>query len=107
MIGSPYDLRPICDNTLMVDDNLSMNILNPTSNYMVCPMWMVDDQFLIDLVRYFQVLIGSGLPIPHFVRSNPKGEEIHETKGLLYKELYVVSPRWCPHVSLTIKIIKT
>ena len=88
MIGPPYDLRPIPYNTLVVDDNLSMNILNPTSNYMVCPMWMVEkihDQFLIDLIRYFQVLIGSGLPIPHFVRSNPKGERFMKPKDYYTK----------------------
>jgi hypothetical protein len=37
MIGYPYDFRPTRDNTLMVDDNPSKNILNPTSNYIVCP----------------------------------------------------------------------
>ena len=37
MIGCPYDLRPSRANILLVDNNPSKNILNPTSNYILCP----------------------------------------------------------------------
>ena len=41
MVGCPYGVRPTCDNTLMVDDNASKNILNLTSKFMICPTWTV------------------------------------------------------------------
>ena len=41
MTGYPYDVCPTCDNTLMVDDIASKKILNPPSNFIVCPTWMV------------------------------------------------------------------
>ena len=67
MVGCSYDVRPTCDNTLMVDDNASKNILNPTSNFIVCPTWMVgkvQDRFLLNLIKYLQTLVRSGLPMP-------------------------------------------
>ena len=73
VIGCPYDLWPIRDNTLMVDNNPFKNILNLTSNYIVCSMWTVgkvQDLFLIDLGRYVHVFVGSGLPIPQFLLPN-------------------------------------
>lgn len=74
MIGYPYDLRPTRANILLVDDNPSKNILNPTFNCIMCPMRMigkVQEWILMDLVRYFQVIVGSRLQIiPQFVRNN-------------------------------------
>lgn len=60
MVGCSYDLKPTCENTLMVDDNASRNILNPTSNYIVCPTWMVkkiQNQLLLELNRYLQAFV--------------------------------------------------
>ena len=67
MVGYLYDVHPTCDNTLMVDDNASKNILNPTFNFIICPTWTVgkvQDRFLLDLIKYLQMLVGGGLPVP-------------------------------------------
>ena len=42
LINVPYDVRPTHENTLMVDDNASKIILNPTANFIVCPTWTVE-----------------------------------------------------------------
>lgn len=55
MVGFPYDKQHVWDNTLMVDNNLSKDILNITSNFIVCLTWMVgkvQDCFLLELVQY-------------------------------------------------------
>lgn len=55
MVGCPYNVRPTCDSTFMVDDIASKNILNLTSNFIVCLMWTfrkVQDHFLLDLLKY-------------------------------------------------------
>ena len=91
MVGCPYDLRPSRDNTLMVDDSPSKNILNPTSNFIVCPTWTVgkvQDRFLLDLIKYLQALVGSSLPVPNFVSNNPIGERYMEPRDYMYRELY-------------------
>jgi hypothetical protein len=70
MIRCSYNIWATRDNTPMMDDNASKNIMNPTSNYIVYPTWTVrkvEDQFVIDLERYCQGLVGSGLPIPQFI----------------------------------------
>lgn len=59
LIGVPYDVRPICENALMVDNIDFKNILNRTAKFIVYPTWMVEkvqDQFLLDLTKYLQVL---------------------------------------------------
>jgi hypothetical protein len=91
MVGVPYDLRPTRENTFMVDDSKAKNVLNPTSNFIVCPTWTVgkvQDRFLLDLVKYLQALWGSGFTVPEFVRNNPIGEAYMEPKEYLYRELY-------------------
>ena len=91
MVGCPYDVRPTCDNTLMVDDNASKNILNPTSNFIVCPTWAVEkvrDRFLFDLIKYPQTLVGSGLLVPLFLSCNLIGERYMDPRDYMYKELY-------------------
>ena len=94
MVNCPYDVRPTRDNTLMVDDNVSKNILNPTSNFIVCPTWTVgkvQDHFMLDLIKYLQTLVGSGLPVPLFVSYNPVSERYMDPKVYLYRELYAHS----------------
>jgi hypothetical protein len=91
MVGVPYTVRPARENTLMVDDSASKNILNPTSNFIVCPSWTagkIQDRFLLDLLKYLQTLWGSGLPVPDYVRNNPIGERYMEPRDYLYRELY-------------------
>ena len=91
MVGVPYNLRPTRENTFMVDDSPSKNILNPTSNFIVCPTWTIEkvqDRFLITLSRYLQTLAGSSHPVPIFVKNNPIGENYMEPKSYLYRELY-------------------
>ena len=91
MVGCPYDVRPTRDNTLMVDDSASKNILNPTSNFIVCPTWTVEkvrDRFLLDLLKYIQTLVGSGLPVPQFLSCNPIGERYMDPRDYMYRELY-------------------
>jgi hypothetical protein len=46
------------------------------------------DQFLMNLVRYFQELIKIRLPIPQHLRSNPIGERYMALKNYTYRELY-------------------
>lgn len=70
MIGYPYNLWMTRDNTLLMDDNPSKKILKTTSNYIVCPTWTVgkvQDGFLMDLVKCFQALVGSGFPVPQYI----------------------------------------
>jgi len=91
MIGCPYDLRPARANTLMVDDTPSKNILNPNSNYVVCPTWTVGkvhDRFLIDLGLYLEALVRSRLSVPEFIQSNPIGDNYLDPRSYLYRELY-------------------
>ena len=69
MVGCPYNVCPTRDNTLMVDNMASKQILKPTSNFIVCPTWTlgkVQDQFLLDF-KYLQTLMESKLPVPSFV----------------------------------------
>ena len=90
-IGCPYDVRPTRENTFMVDNNASKNILNPTSNFIVCPTWTdekVQDRILLDLTAYLQVLWSCGLPMNQFIRSNPIGKRYMDLRDYLYKELF-------------------
>lgn len=91
LIDVPNNLRHACDNTLMVDNNTVKNISNPTSNYIVCPTWIfgtVQNRLLMDLHRYLQVLVGSGLPVPQFLSSNPIGNRYMDPKNYMHRELY-------------------
>ena len=68
MVGYPYDVHPIHDNTLMVDDSAFKNILNPTSNFIVCPTWMVkkvqDHFFVKTSLNTFKRSWGAESPYP-------------------------------------------
>jgi hypothetical protein len=91
LINVPYDIRPSRDNTLMVDDSAAKNILNPTTNFIVCPSWTIEkvqDRFLLDLLKYLQALWGSGLPVHDYVRLNPIGERYLDPRDHLYRELF-------------------
>ena len=91
MVGYPYDIRRTYDNTLMVDDNAFKSILNLTSNFIVCPMWTVrkvQDRFLLNLIKYLQTLVGSGVPMPLFLSRNPIGERYMDLRDSMYRELY-------------------
>ena len=91
LIGVPYDIHPTRENALMVEDNTSKNILNPTVNFKVCPTWTVEkvrDRFLLDLSTYMHALWNSRLPVNHFVRNNPIGERYLDPRDHLYKELF-------------------
>jgi hypothetical protein len=90
LIGVPYDVRPTRENTLMVDDNVAKNILNPTANFIVCPTWTIEkvqDKFLLDLNKYLQALTGSGLDVNHYLKHNPIGERRLDPRDHLYMEL--------------------
>lgn len=91
MVGCPYDLCPTHENTLMVDGNLSKNILISTFNFIVCPMWTVGkvhDHFLFNIVKYFQELVGSSLANPQIVCKNPTCKRYMDLKDYMYMELY-------------------
>lgn len=82
MVSCPYELSPTYENTLMIDDNPSKNILNPTSNFLVCLTWTVGK------VKYFQDLLVSGVPAPNFVRNNSIGERYVDSRDYMYRELF-------------------
>jgi hypothetical protein len=91
MVGCPYNVHPTLNNTLMMDDNAFKNILNPTSNFIVCPTWTVgkvQDRLLLDLIEYLQALVGNGLPVPQFLSCNPIGKKYMIPRDYLYRELY-------------------
>jgi hypothetical protein len=91
MGGCPSDVRPTRDNTLMVDDIASKNILNPTSNFIVCPTWTVgkvQGRFLLDLITCLQTLVGNGLPVLQFLSCNPIGERYMDPRDYMYNDLY-------------------
>ena len=91
MIGCPYDLRPSCENTLMVDNNPSKNILNLISNYIVCPMGMVR-RSTINFHGPCQILLGAQweqVPIPQYVWNNRIGDRYMDLKVYVYRELWV------------------
>ena len=91
MVGCPYDVHPTGDNTLMVEDGASKNILNLTSNFIVCPTWTVgkvQDRFLLDLIKYLQTLVGSRLHVPQFLSYNPISERYMDPRDYMYRELY-------------------
>ena len=74
---------------LMVDDSASINILNPTFNFIVYPTWtvgQVQHRFLLDPTKYLQMLVRSGLPVPQFLSCNPIGERYMNPRD--YRELY-------------------
>ena len=55
MVGCPYNIHPTRDNMLMVDNITSNNILNPTSNFIVCltcTIGKVQERFLLYLIKY-------------------------------------------------------
>ena len=67
MVGCPYDVRPTRDNTMIVDDNASKNVLNLTSIFTICftsVVGKVQDRFCLNLVKYLQMLMGSRLLMP-------------------------------------------
>jgi hypothetical protein len=49
---------------------------------------MVQDRFLLDLMKYLQAFVGSGLPVPKFLIHNPIGKRYMDPKDYLDKELY-------------------
>lgn len=88
MIDCPYNLCPTHENTFMINENPSKNMFNLASNFIVCPIWMVQkvqDHFLLDLVKYFQDLMGSGIFAPNFVSKNPIGKRYMDPKNYMYR----------------------
>ena len=44
--------------------------------------------FFLDLLKYLQAFMGSGMPVPKFVSLNAIGERYMDPKEYLYRELY-------------------
>ena len=63
----------------MLENIPSNNILNPASNYIVCPTWTIlkaKDQYLMNIFKYFQAFVRNMFFGPHYVSVNSIGENI-------------------------------